>query len=454
MVKLNFESFHDYKAKLHQYLKNNDLTDQFQKTHLDGLKIMIDAFDMDRPEDVRQVAFLLWMFQDDFVKLLNSGHLLSKIDLDSFKKFILTTYPSIHLGDCIGLTPLGGFTATLTDTVGYYDCIKFIGQFTDCQDVYDQCLEILEALPIKLEGLLMDPPDIMYLMTYNSNETINTSKNRYKVKPNQNINKRQSLKHSAWRIDPSHEHQFNRYLMDFHEVCYAMTQSASTNNDIKYICLINHMIKSHYSIINDTDLIKNFYANLSDLPFDKLENIIIQIDQTILESEQKLNSEAILESEQKLNSEAIINSTMKILDKTDETEMISIGIDACVYQDEELKRDLLIALYERKLADPNSRFSHNLLRNAVKSGCLWLTKFLIEQGVPTRKIPTYNTSPWNIQSQQLYEILNDGLKECHKKNEAWIYGPEWAREKTKKREAVKKYLILIGAITIDDLCGD
>jgi len=105
------------------------------------------------------------------------------------------------------------------------------------------------------------------------------------------------------------------------------------------------------------------------------------------------------------------------------------------YEEESLNRDTLIALYDTKIAKPNSKFSHNLMRHAVDNGVLWLVKFLIKHGVPTRNLPSYGIFKHELESKQLRAIL----KATTTKNSD--SGKKWHNEKEARCKIVQKYLI-------------
>jgi hypothetical protein len=69
------------------------------------------------------------------------------------------------------------------------------------------------------------------------------------------------------------------------------------------------------------------------------------------------------------------------------------------------ERDALIALYDSKKVKPDSKLSHNLMRDAVQSGRLWIVKYLVGLGTPTRNLPCYGNYKWNFDSLQLTDIL-------------------------------------------------
>lgn len=435
MVELSFTDFEDYEHKFEQYLIQRNIVDEFQTTKLEGIKCMVRKLNMKRSDDVNQLAFLMWMLIEDFIILLNNGFLLEIIDLDYFSDVILKEAPELKITSFHGLTPLGGWGSTSNDSLPYYDCIKFIGQYTNQQNVYDKCLKLLETLPTKLEGPIKEPTTIMYLMNYNPNKNICTKNNKFKTKPGgKHIDKLYDFSNSIYSPNPSHERQYNRYKQDLQ---YAFKDLSSTN-ELAHLCLTNHMVHSHYHVIKNTDSVTTFYSRIKD---ERVENIVkqllIDISNTAFKKveEKKEDDETILKNK--------IDAKLRFLDKTDYTEMWSIAISAFVYVSDDtynekkniLKRDMLIELYERCIAEPDSKFSHNLMREATDGGRLWLVKFLISKGVKTKDLPSYGAWPWNLESKQLSSILLEPEKNYSN------YSQEYINDKTKNRKIVYNFLL-------------
>jgi hypothetical protein len=434
MVDLSFTDFNDYEHKFETYLVQKNIVDEFKTTKLEGMKCMVKKLNMKNSHDVNQLAFLMWMLIEDFVVLLNNGFLLEVIDLDYFSDVILKDVPELKITSFHGLTPLGGWGATSNDSLSYYDCIKFIGQYTNQQSIYDKCLKSLEALPTKLDGPIKKPSTIMYLMNYNPNKNICTNNNKFKTKPiGEHIDKLYDFRNSVYSPDPSHEKQYNRYKCDLQ---YAFKELGSTN-ELAYLCLMNHMVHSHYHVIKNTESITTFYSRIKD---ERVENIVkhllIGINNIVFEKvEEKEDFETILKNK--------IDAKLCFLDKTDYIEMWSIAISAFVYVSDDtyneneniLKRNMLTELYERGIAEPNSKFSHNLMREAADEGRLWLVKFLISKGVRTKDLPSYGAWPWNLESKQLTSILLELEKDYSN------YGQEYINNKTKARKRVYNFLL-------------
>ena len=60
------------------------------------------------------------------------------------------------------------------------------------------------------------------------------------------------------------------------------------------------------------------------------------------------------------------------------------------------------------------------MRNAVENGVLWITKFLIDKGCPTKNLPSYGQWKHELESRQLIEILKEKV-ENHSGLEKNIY---------------------------------
>lgn len=438
MTKLSFNDFTDYDNKLAQYIKQEGIQHAFTQTKLEGVREMVKQLNMKKSTDVDQLAFLMWMLKDTFITLLNDeDFLLDYINLNYFEQIILGSTPALNIVGFAGCTPLGGPVGSSNQSLPHYDCIKFIGQYTNKQSAYDKCLQILEAMPSKLEGPIKDPPVIMYLMNYNQNANIDTSNNKFKTKPQgSHIDKLHDFNYSIYNPDPSHERQYNRYKVDLQRSFKQLTAT----NEIATLCLMNAMVHSHYHVIKNTESISRFYSKINDRPLEKsVEQLLVKIsDMPTMKHEKEETKEEFMES-----IKSTINKKLRFLDKTDYTEMWSIAINAFVYvSDDEyekqsniIKRETLIELYEKQLIEPNCKFSHNLMREAVNHGRLWLVKFLISKGVPTQNLPQWGSWPWTLESQQLSDILLESVKDHSG------FGTAWVNKRTQDKKYVYDYLL-------------
>jgi len=448
MVKLSFSGFAVYRKKLDKYLEDKKCKDDFKMYQLDAIKKLVDTLNMTNECDVEHLAFLMWKFLDKFIILLNSDYLMTKIDLGFFKSVLLKNLPKIgRVADTENSE--SEYSLPNNDfTIGYYDCLKFIAQYTNSQKVYDECLDIFESiLGLGICGRIMEPHIIMYLMNYNPNQNIDKSKNKFKVKPiNQHVDKFNDFNHSVWDITFNDNHHNSKYKRDIQKA-YLLLMATTTNaNEYEIMCtaLVNEMINSHFCVISNTDIIETFHSKVQNIPFKNIEKILIDIDNIVIEE-----IEVSIEEKNKQDlaqRKAIIESKLKILDEYDYEEITSIGLQAFIYvadelyEKEALKRDMLIELYYKKLAMPNSKFSHNLIRCAVGNGRLWLVKFLIEQGVPTKNLPTYGSYKWDLESKQLDVILNEKITECSNSRENWLL------TKAANYKIVQSYMIENGYI--------
>ncbi|XWV25373.1 hypothetical protein QJ856_gp0391 [Tupanvirus deep ocean] len=431
MTELNFTDFSDYDNKFHCYLVKNNLVEKVKMLQLAGIKEMVNKFDMFSHEDVNQLAFLMWMLIKYFKTLLNDGYLLEKIDLDFFEKQITNVIPELNITGFSGCTPLGGPRGHSSDSLPYYDCIKFIGQYTRQQDIYDKCLKILEALPIKLKGPILDPPEVLYLMQYNKHVDTSKNKHKQKVRP---MNKIHSFKYSIYQPNPSHQRQYDRYKKDIQQAYYDVALNV---DPVGMVCLTNQLVHTHYHVIKDTNNIRFLSKiNINNTAYQSIAQILREInEQTVIINENQ-------NSQKKFNRiKKIINKTLRFISKDDESEIWDIFINAFIYVSDKdydkeiLKRDMMIELYERGLVDPNSKLSHNLMRNAADNGILWIIKYLISKGCITKNLPEYGSWKWDLESRQLKDILEKEVKDYHN------YGKKWVQEKTKAKLNVYNYLV-------------
>ncbi|AKI79778.1 hypothetical protein QJ850_gp921 [Acanthamoeba polyphaga mimivirus] len=406
MTDLNFTGFSDFERKLKFFVKKNNAYQQFKTCKLNCLKEMINQFDFEKHNDVDQLSYLMWRTPKDFEKLLNDGFLLDKIGLDLIANKITKRVPELNIIGFSGFTPIGGFTASINDSLSYYNCIKFIGQFTNNQEVYDKCLQILEILPSKLKGPIKNPQILMNLMNYNN--YVDTSNNKYKkMIEKKRFDKYYDFYHSIYCPDPCHNSNYDRYNKDIIRTAHNI--AIQTNNTIDYVFLLTLVIKTYYYMIkntNDLHFVKKFIPESSIII---ISDIICDIDkQVYCENNQEITQKI----QSRINKK--INERLRFISKNDD-EIWNIFINAFVYVSDEkydieiMRRDLLLEVYKRQLVDIDSKLSHNLMRNAVNSGRLWIVKFLIASGCSTKNLPEYGQWDWDLESLQLKDILERKL---------------------------------------------
>lgn len=439
-IALNFHDFSDYERKLASYLNQNDLLESFEECRIMGIKKLVDKFDLTNNSDVNQLAFLMWMLTSEFEKILNE-YLIEKIDLCMFEEKLKQNTPKIEITGWAGANPLGGPRGNFQGALAYYDCLKFIGQFTNSQKIYDKCLGILRSMPLKLDGPIMDPPNIIYLMKYNKYVNIDNVRD---ISKSSHLNNHYDFYHSIYKPNPSQEYEYNRYKVDIQQSYYNMAQSGDFVNNksssVSYICFLDKIINSHWNIIEDMDDFKHqsrLKINISH----ESRNIIKKILMDISEQNLQNNLVPIQPNEDSINK--IINNKLRFITSEEDGigDIQSIFIDAYCYVSDEkyeteiLKRKILIELFERKIVDPDSKLAHNLMRNAADNGILWIVKFLVGKGCRTKDLPPYGAWPWVLESQQLVDILAKDLKIYDS------YRKEYIEKKNAARKIVHEYLL-------------
>lgn len=360
-------------------------------------------------QDIDYIAFLLWAYKSAFINLINEPILRDKLDLTIIRSKLEQSTPQVEITGFAGATPLGGWRARFGDNNSYYNCLKFIGQFTNDQSTYDACMDILEHMPRKLPGPILDPPEVLYLMRYNNNT--DTSRNTW-PKPQGYFNKISNFYYSIYKPDPSFESEYNRYK----------NQSRPIFLRSKDIFAVGYLIRYKY--------LNGFFQDCLSDP-----------DVISLLTEIK-NETAILNSNPE-NIRRKINKKLRFLNPDDTQEIGNIFSDAYIYVSdskyvtEVIRRQSLIEVYNRKLTTPDSKLSHELIREAADAGCLWIVKFLIDQGASVKDLPNYSRDQWDdsIHTKQLREILTDTVKNpCG-------FDREYINKKNLARAIVFKYLV-------------
>jgi hypothetical protein len=438
LIIIMFQSLHEYETNLNKYLKKNNLEESFKNCKLDALKRVIDQLNMNIYEDIKLLSYLTVDYQNKLIIIFD--YLMTKIDLDFFEDKILNNIPALHVVGFNGFTPLGGFRAQSTIGIDYYNCIKFIGLNTKTQEIYDKCIEILKKMPEKLEGRIINPSEVMYLLKYNFN--VDTTKNNKGIKT-VCTNKLHDLTYSVYRPNPSFEKEYNTYK---HKICAAYEFNAQSNqNFMTKICFMNNIIKRQkYRILNDISKISD-YCKFDDEINDEIKKTLFDIHNQKFDLIDEKNDDfkIIKVGEAASFWQDKINEELKILDESDENEISTIGSDAYIcasdnnYNKKNYEHDRLIAIYEIGLAKIDSKFSHNLMRNAVDSGRLWLVKFLVSKGVTTKNIPVYGQKyKWEFEALQLSDILKQDYR-----FKSWTHSPEYVAKKQAARKIIQDYLM-------------
>ena len=387
----------DFNKQLICYLNRTGLKEAFDLCHLNALKDMIN------PSDLDQLAFLVWYKQEEFEKILNDGYLLSQINLDDLGQEILKSVPKIQMTGFAGYNPLGGPRGSFNETVAHYSLIKFIGQYTNSQEVYEKCLNILKQMPQKQNGWLMNPSEVMCLMKYNLN--VDTSNNEFgQIRTLHN--KQYSFNHSVCTPEPSQDSEWNRYRKDIQMRYYKIGESG---NDIGYLSLLKHIMSCYsYDLkrISEDKLGSNALIQISLSSEKKLKDFLTEIKSESVENFDDIQTDYSKKIEEKL----------RFINKEDESEITSIFIETCCYvsdkkyNEEIFRKQLFVELFDRKLVEIDSKLSHNLIRRAADHGVLWIVQFLVERGCPTKNLPEYGQYRWILESEQLKEILTRKAK--------------------------------------------
>ena len=219
---MNFNNRKEYNEIINHYITSKNISSSIlQEGFMEAIIMMIDSLNMHVLKDVEQLAYLMWNFHSDFSYLLNSRYLLKKISLYDFGKKLIENPPNDN---------------EEYNTLAYYNCIKFIGQFTTSQEIYEICLIFLKGIDGKT-GSNMLPSYVMHLMCYNSN--VDTRNNPYKISPLKCLNKHSEFMSDVRRSSKSDcVHNFSRYIKDikntYNILCLSVSESKKNIYNLWY----------------------------------------------------------------------------------------------------------------------------------------------------------------------------------------------------------------------------
>lgn len=272
-----------YEKKLGNYLHKRGLTQKYDECRIEALKNMLNKLNMNKRDDIHQLAYVMWnkSLYEYLLVLLDNGELLKIIDLDKFAEVMIKNPPFVELR--------GRMQCIIGDTCAHYSCIKFIGQFTKSQEVYNKCVSIVKSLPKELNGPIIKPFDVLYLMSFNKwvkVETLTDEILKNKDKMIDVIGIKEFFFYSIYCPNPSQEEYYYRYLEDIeasHIELYNLRNACSvliaekTQDLISTICLADIIIHSHYSTIQNTKNLAFYCQSIMK------SNCILEISQILVD---------------------------------------------------------------------------------------------------------------------------------------------------------------------------
>jgi len=401
--------------KIKFYIQENHIGEAMDKITDDILKTIVSKLNLNNLDDIEQLAYIMWHEQEGMARIIDS--LISFDSNDKKKRINLKYLLDCMLKDLPGvfsvrvnhLTPIGSISAILGKTNGCLDCIKFISQYTSVRDTYDKCLAILQALPKKFEGPIMNTDRIMYLMNYNPNFTTE----QYVEKPC-HLNKISDFRNSIYMPNPNQNALYDRYMNAFLKEMLTNpfpSESRFGSNDISIVVYIIRHFNQDYAYDKPSFQEKIKFHKIND---DLAAKIYLVLDEIKSQNVPKkfMYDEAMLRVQEKL----------RFIWPEDVTEINDIFMHAYIYIEDDKNVNKLrfndqvkylsfINLFERKLVNPNSKCVFNLARNATEFGVFWIIKYLHDIGTNLHNLPKYsNHHCWLLEGMQLDEIIKLEIK--------------------------------------------
>jgi len=244
---------------------------------------------------------------------------------------------------------------------------------------------------------------------------------------------------------------YDKYVFDT-QLAYLDMLHKNSPDLVWYICLTERLVTSSPFIIRDTSDFS--ITDLADINI-KLDNNDMSFVKTILIN---INNESIvpktktdLLTEQQERVDKRVNEFLRFTNGLFDEFIIKKFFDGFRFtftlndDDRKFNRCLLIKLYEKRFVEFDSKLSHNLMRGAVRAGCLWLVKFLVDGGCPTRNLPVYNTSKTTslhfVTGRPIVDIDAMQLKDILAQDIGIVENNTFLLKQRTKRNMMREYFI-------------
>lgn len=158
---LTFSSFAGYQKskyfptiehRVNQYLIHQQLDKEAKQIKKQAVFKMFQSLDFTEPtlKDTAILDYAIWYYQKESEMILNEK--IFNFQLTYLIHAMLQTPPTISTTHFYGATPLGGWGAHMSNTTPSYGILKFIGQYTNDRNAFDQCVTAIQSLDGKIKG--------------------------------------------------------------------------------------------------------------------------------------------------------------------------------------------------------------------------------------------------------------------------------------------------------------
>ena len=310
-------------------------------------------------EDIDFTAFVVYHEKLMCIQLMHEGLILNENFIDVIQNKMIKT-PELNVYRNGKLNPLSFARAICNESIPYYNILKFISQYTNSTNIYEKCRQILKSMPEKINGPILNPPDLLFLMQYNQYVGI--------IDPTLTIKVEKSkFNDTIYQPNPSNERHYHLYLKLRQEYILDFCRKDPDVNNYKV--LLEYMCESHWSRLSKFEDLKHQVFTKVNLNIDEwkiLEKIYNSID----------FNEKLKDNYQPIH----LNNELSRLDKTDISDMKHIMISG-VFATSQWQYERMMKLYELKLVDVNDDISYYLLDLSVEYNNTGIINFLKLNGM-------------------------------------------------------------------------
>lgn len=365
-----------YYDKCHQYLAHIGVNAASHNNYLKNvLKAVVQSNTIKDLDHATLISYMLKRNKDIMISFLHEGVFRNVINLKHIEIEFLKCIPAIY--------GKRDWSAKASDTIEYYNILKFLGQYTRSQEVYEACINILLQLMKlvdnkSLPGMIIDYRNMMYLFNFNSN--VDTSKNPIKLRYTAGDNYKE-FNSSIYQPEPNDEYSYRLYTNALQWQTYCIAASSKTT--LSTVLFLKEVVLHGFHETIDSKLISK------SVSFPLTSDFLKQIDEALRilsTTEMKEDVKSF-----KIEPEVSVYDILRFVDAKDPkcTVLDDIAHKLICYPSDTFQKQLFEKLYELKLTSPDSNFSHNIMRHAVYNNRVDLVKYLISQGVKTTDLPTY-----------------------------------------------------------------
>jgi len=282
---------------------------------------------------------------------------------------------------------MGGMSARFTNNLYHYSCLKFIGQYTKDQQLFEKIIQLLKSMPSKIEGYILSPLDTLFMMKYNRHckcESLNNIPKPYCKK----ISK--TFRGSIFVPEPEQDIQINEFIFIYGKEENRISLE-NINTDIAKFLLSESIVNTSNETIeiqNDnvrTILEKKYNTNFEDGTINAITLMILEFVSEKFDNYYDKNQDELLKRvQEKVREEMIFLDKTTTYDFTDQGH-VEIVITDEIFQnpiktfDQMLLLERFYFLFNSGLFEMNSQTTFYYLECGFRYGRLWMVKYLIDE---------------------------------------------------------------------------